>query len=558
MNGDTRKVLRSRCWICARHSAGLVALLSAAGFSWAAVPLLAPVGDANNASDVATGFGAVKYAYQIGVNEVTRAEYAAFLNAVAATDSHGLYNLNMGITRSGSPGSYAYAATEGARSVAWVSWYDALRFANWLNNGQPSGAPGAASTETGAYTFNGDTSVSGRNPGAQVFLPDENEWYKAAYYQGGTHAWYWQYPTRSDTPPLASAPSGSDNAANYDLAVGGTTAAGAYPATQGYYRTHDQAGNLWEWNETAVDGARVLRGGSYDDYPLLLNTSYRDRQDPADENEFVGFRVAAVAGATPPPPPSNHAPVATAESYAVNEAATLTVAVPGVLGNDTDADGNALTAVLVAGPAHGTLSLSANGAFTYTPTVNASGTDSFSYKPNDGSVDGNTVTVTITVRALVYALTVNSGSGDGSYAPGTVVAIQADAAPAGRVFDGWSGDTAGIASVTSTSTTLTVPPSAITVTATYKTVSGKVFDMTFAEWSSKTQYLIIRGIAPARKKVTITDQNRKRIAIVTSKTDGSWYVRVRRSSKKVPSLVRATCNGVTDEMHVARLEEEDD
>jgi VCBS repeat-containing protein len=96
-------------------------------------------------------------------------------------------------------------------------------------------------------------------------------------------------------------------------------------------------------------------------------------------------------------PFQNHAPVANSDSYATNEDTALTAVIPGVLSNDTDADGDALTAVLVAGPLHGSLTLNTDGSFTYTPDLNWNGTDTFTYKANDGSVDGNTATVTITV-----------------------------------------------------------------------------------------------------------------------------------------------------------------
>jgi hypothetical protein len=86
----------------------------------------------------------------------------------------------------------------------------------------------------------------------------------------------------------------------------------------------------------------------------------------------------------------NDVPVALAESFTTSEDDTLVIAAPGVLGNDSDADGDALTAVLVSGPAHGTLTLNANGSFTYTPTANYNGADSFTYKPNDGTTDGGT------------------------------------------------------------------------------------------------------------------------------------------------------------------------
>jgi VCBS repeat-containing protein len=96
----------------------------------------------------------------------------------------------------------------------------------------------------------------------------------------------------------------------------------------------------------------------------------------------------------------NDAPVASADGYTVAEDGTLTVVVPGVLGNDSDAEGSGLAAVLVSGVSHGTLTLNANGSFTYTPAANYSGPDSFTYKANDGALDSNVATVSITVTAV--------------------------------------------------------------------------------------------------------------------------------------------------------------
>lgn len=96
----------------------------------------------------------------------------------------------------------------------------------------------------------------------------------------------------------------------------------------------------------------------------------------------------------------NDAPVAVNDSYGTNEDTPLTVAALGVLGNDTDVDGNALTAVLVSNPTHGSVTLNANGSFTYTPAANSSGSDSFTYKTNDGSTDSNVATVNLTVTAV--------------------------------------------------------------------------------------------------------------------------------------------------------------
>jgi hypothetical protein len=70
-----------------------------------------------------------------------------------------------------------------------------------------------------------------------------------------------------------------------------------------------------------------------------------------------------------------------------------------VLSNDTDADGDPLTAIRVSNPLHGALALSANGSFVYTPTLDYLGPDSFTYRANDGTTSGNTATVMISMLA---------------------------------------------------------------------------------------------------------------------------------------------------------------
>ena len=114
--------------------------------------------------------GAVGYTFNMGKYEVTAGQYKEFLNAVAKTDTYGLYNTGMastisgsGITRSGSgtvgnPYTYAVDANFVNRPVNYVSWGDSARFANWLHNGQPMGAQDLTTTEDGAYYLNGATS----------------------------------------------------------------------------------------------------------------------------------------------------------------------------------------------------------------------------------------------------------------------------------------------------------------------------------------------------------------------------------------------------------------
>ena len=98
--------------------------------------------------------------------------------------------------------------------------------------------------------------------------------------------------------------------------------------------------------------------------------------------------------------PANNAPIAQPESYVVSEDGLLSVPAAGVLLNDSDVDGNSLTAVLAAGPANGSLLFNADGSFTYTPNADFNGVDSFSYRANDGTTNSNLATVTITINAV--------------------------------------------------------------------------------------------------------------------------------------------------------------
>ena len=105
--------------------------------------------------------------------------------------------------------------------------------------------------------------------------------------------------------------------------------------------------------------------------------------------------IEALAGVTPP---ANHAPVANDDTYGTGQDTLLNVAAPGVLGNDTDADADSLTAVQDTDVSHGSLTLNSNGSFDYTPANGWVGTDSFTYHANDGTDDSNVATVSITTN----------------------------------------------------------------------------------------------------------------------------------------------------------------
>jgi formylglycine-generating enzyme required for sulfatase activity len=241
-----------------------------------------------------------------------------------------LYNVYMGsssdfggIVRSGVNGSYTYSAKSsmGNKPVNLVSWYDTLRFTNWLHNGQGDG-----DTETGAYTLLGGTPIPTngssltRNVDAIWFLPSENEWYKAAYHQpaaqGGDNDDFWMYATASNSPPtVATANSVGDignpgaNVANYLSGAdwngwdkGPTTVGSAGPLSKSYYGTSDQSGNLWEWNEAPIENTfRAARGGAFNSTLRNLQSYYVIDGNPTFEYSNIGFRVATV------PEPSTYA-----------------------------------------------------------------------------------------------------------------------------------------------------------------------------------------------------------------------------------------------------------
>lgn len=271
----------------------------------------------------ALGYGAVDYDYRMGTTEVTIGQYQTFLNAVASVPIQpyltALWNTNMeadgnvaGIHRSGAgtlAEPYVYTVVPGSanRPITYVSWFDAARFVNWVQNG----ATRTSDTETGAYTLNGATTgMISRNPDATWWLPNEDEWYKAAYYSpelvGGTGG-YTLYATQSNT--LDSNVIGAPGAANYNDGVYATTQqpiklpdlnyltdVGAYPDSPSYYGTFDQSGNVWEWTDSPTSDTRFrIRNGSWIDADESYLSAAGSLDAPPTLQLFdIGFRVATV------------------------------------------------------------------------------------------------------------------------------------------------------------------------------------------------------------------------------------------------------------------------
>lgn len=294
------------------------------------------IGDPGNPPDT-NGLGSVPVEYRIGTFELTNAQYTRFLNAIAASDPNGVYDevmttsLRGGIVRNGIPGSYTYTTKPGFadKPASGFSWADAARYCNWLHNGAPTGSQGQATTEDGAYDLSRPLTDIVRKPGARWFLPTQNEWYKAAYYDPidpGADAMgtpdYWNYPTRSDDPPVQAVGDASGdiinpgaNVANYERGVdwngtdcndpnapcGNISTVGSAGATSPW-GAFDMGGNIYEWTEDLglpipgdpVLPTRIARGGDFANALVLLTRNLDINLNMQVNAANIGVRVARV------------------------------------------------------------------------------------------------------------------------------------------------------------------------------------------------------------------------------------------------------------------------
>lgn len=244
------------------------------------------IGNADNSADTqvmndgTTNYGAVGYEYRIGKYEITNAQWDAF---IALSDG----------APTGNP-SNAYdesaTYTGSQQPTNEVSWYEAAQFCNYLTSGDKS---------KGAYLFSGNNSNAGdfigidrtaaqATYGTIYFLPNEDEWYKAAYYKPDDSG-YSLYANGLGTIPA------SDDGWNRAGGLYGT-AWNVGTGIEEQNGTFDMMGNSWEWNETLVNNERGLRGGSFEIGGPLEGpaSSYRTSGNQHYEDNAFGFRVASV------------------------------------------------------------------------------------------------------------------------------------------------------------------------------------------------------------------------------------------------------------------------
>ncbi len=266
----------------------------------------AKIGNPGNPDDSGTTglysgpYGGVDRVFWMGTNEVSQ-------DMIVKASVLGALELTMADMT-------AFGGNVGARPATGISWNEAARFVNWLN--QVEGFALAYKFEfqpgEGGYSANADIELwdltdSGydmdnpfRNTEARYFLPSEDEWYKAAYYSGSDTTYY-DYATASDTIPTAVAGGTASGTAVYDQDVFSGPADIDNAGGLSYYGAMGQNGNVYEWNESAFDGindlsseARGIRGGGWNVAETNLRSSARHLFSPTLELDNVGFRVASV------------------------------------------------------------------------------------------------------------------------------------------------------------------------------------------------------------------------------------------------------------------------
>jgi len=187
---------------------------------------------------------------------------------------------------------YSVKAGQENFPVVQINWSRAARFVNWLANGQGSGGTESGVYDMSVFNSNAFATPPSRAAIATVFLPSENEYYKAAQYDPATNGGvggYWQYGTRSDTAPASIGPPGTANSANIGAGTTGAsgntvaltmattgstfdqnsiylTNVGAYTAAKSYYSLFDVDGLVYNWTEASrenrsVAGPGLMNGG---------------------------------------------------------------------------------------------------------------------------------------------------------------------------------------------------------------------------------------------------------------------------------------------------------
>ena len=260
------------------------------------VPFVA-IGNPGNGADT-TGYGAVSYNFNISTYAISETDLEDAV-ALGAATAYGAPNLGGG-------------AWSGNQPAASIQWYQAAAFVNWLNTSQGyaaaynlsySGSAWSMTLSSNPFPLGGGLFDAYRNANAYYFLPTENEYYKAAYYDPNANSGaggYWLYATGSNTAPTAVASGTSPGTAVYN-GVASQPAAVDQSGGLSPYGTMGQTGNVREWTETSFAGDntsgsedRAGRAAYWSSTVSVLRTSRRDSDSPSSTFDGLGFRVASV------------------------------------------------------------------------------------------------------------------------------------------------------------------------------------------------------------------------------------------------------------------------
>lgn len=236
--------------------------------------------------------GAVSYPFLMGKYEVSR-------DMITKANAAGMLGITLQDMSS-------FGGNGVNRPATGISWFEAAKFVNWLNADQ--GFNAAYKFDAGG-TFqlwqSGDPGFDATNPFrnslANYVLPSVHEWYKAAYYDPMTMT-YFDFPTGSDTAPMAVAGGTTAGTAVYNQGVFQGPADIMNAGGLSPFGTMGQGGNVWEWEETeydlvnsSVSSSRGVRGGVWVYLSNSLSSSTRRDVDPAFESNLIGFRVASLS-----------------------------------------------------------------------------------------------------------------------------------------------------------------------------------------------------------------------------------------------------------------------
>ena len=266
------------------------------------------VGNAGNGKDLGAGggiysspLGGVTYSYRMGTYEIPQ-------DAITKATSLGLANVAAG-------------AWSGSQPAANMSWYEAAAFVNWLNTSTGHHIAydltfhlrwsQAAWSSAEAWQAGGENIF--RHKDAYYFLPNEDEWYKAAFHKNdGASANYWDYATGSNSVPDALDFEGDAvfDAVFYDLDRFIVAPDPSQPnavnnvGLASPYGTFGQNGNVWEWEESILpfrlippedeDDHRGVSGGFWRTFEFDLRSNAGSEEVPEGSEESIGFRVASI------------------------------------------------------------------------------------------------------------------------------------------------------------------------------------------------------------------------------------------------------------------------